>query len=61
MKQLNAESTEILNKMVGMLENRYAEIGNSSNPLMSVHIGLVFENDKYIIYSVGTIFIRMAF
>ena len=58
MKQLNSESTELLNKMVGMLENRFAEIENSINPLMSVFIGLVFENDKYLMYSVGHYFHR---
>ena len=50
MKQLNSESTELLNKMVGMLENRFAEIENASKPLISVFIGFVFENDRYLIY-----------
>ena len=58
MIQLSTESTEILNKMVGMLENRYAEIINSGNPLISIHIGLFFENDKYLMYSVGHYFHR---
>jgi len=58
MKQLNIESTKILNKMVGMLEEGCVKIDNTDGVFMSVSVEVIFEDDKYKVISLAHYFLQ---
>ena len=47
MKTLNKKSTEILNKMVSLLEDGYIKIDNTDGSFMPVSVEVIFENELY--------------
>jgi hypothetical protein len=53
MKTLNARATEILNKMVSMMEDGYAKINNSEEVFMPVVVEEIFNSDKFKIVSIA--------
>ncbi len=53
MKQLNGDSTNILNQMVGMMSGWCIKIDNTSGELMPVFISLTYEDDRSKIFTVG--------
>ena len=46
MKELNKESTKILNKMVGIVEDGYVKIDNTDGVFMPAIIEVIFEGKK---------------
>ena len=53
MKQLNAESTNTINQMIGMMNGRCVKIDNSDGEFMPVFISTTYEDDRSKILTVG--------
>ena len=58
MKQLNIESTKILNKMVKMAENGYVKIDNSDGTFMPVILEVIFEDERLRIISLAHYYLQ---
>ena len=58
MKQLNIESTKVLNKMVIMAEDGYVKIDNSDGSFMSVILEVIFEDEKIKIISLAHYYLQ---